>query len=464
MITRVGGSVLLVVAEAAWVMLFLDAVANGTAGPDRPAVALPFVAVALAAGVTAVLAAVFRRWRWALLAALLVAAVTAELMTALTPGVALLAAPSGQVAARAMTWSAVVAVLACGRGLWLGRLPPSETQAAASLLLGWVVTISILIHRAEGHSPAFGRATSDAGWVLAVFFVAGFGAVGWAHVRSLERFVNRRAGSGPGAAWLVVTGVPLAAVALLAFLLGGIATSVVPSVASLARALGRGISVVGTWLFSHLNLPFHFTPHAATSLGSAGRGLGKSSPPPSGLFRVLAFVPEAIAGLAVLVAAWFALRFLVRRLRRRLHVERPGEERAFVFSWAHLLAQLRALLLHLRLRFRLRRPAVTAVAMPEPAASAAASVEELGPVRAAYRRFLVAAQAATVGREPAETPRELARRLTLDRRALGTLTGAYERSRYGEAGEDEEVATDAADALALELSRPRRGEASPGPT
>ena len=191
----IGGSVVLMVAESAWLALVLDALADGTAGPGRPGVALPFLAVALP-GVAAVLLAAALRGR-ALVVAVVAAAVTAELVAGLTPGVAIFAAPAGQVAVRATTWAAIVAVLAWGRGTWLGLAPPSVNQAAVSMVFGWVVVLYVLFRRAVGHTAAFGAATSDAGWLLAVFFLAASAALAWAQVRSVRHAATRRPGPAP---------------------------------------------------------------------------------------------------------------------------------------------------------------------------------------------------------------------------------------------------------------------------
>jgi hypothetical protein len=475
MTMRTGGSVALVLAEVAWGSLLLDASANGTAGPGRPAVHLPFLAFAVAGVVAVLLAATLRRWLRALLAAAVAAALTAELVAGLTPGVALWAAPTAQTAVRATTWAAIVAVLVWTRGTWLGLVPPSETQAAISMMIGWLVVFSILIGRADHPSPAFAHATSDAGWLLLVFFLSAFIAVGWAHAHTLERAATGRVGAGPGGAWLAVIAVPLVIVAAVAFLLGGAATSVVPALAGVARDLGGALSSMGTWVFTHLfNFVPHIRPHPLNAPGGgAAPTLGKHTHTSNVIVEILAAVPEVIAGVAVLVLLGLLTRFIVQRIRRRMSLKRPDEVRTSLFSWAHLMSQVRGALARLRLRLRRRRPegdveveTPSAVLGPTP---------QLGPVRAAYRRFLLAAHAATVGRDSAETPRELAERLeqrrqrlelgpNLDPGHLGVLTGAYERARYAETAEDERSALEAADALTRELSRPRREEASPGPT
>lgn len=463
-----GGAAALVLAEAAWFSLVLDALANGTAGPSRPAVDLPFVAIALAGVAAAVLAAVLRRWAWTLLIAVVAAAVTTELIAGLTPGVAMFAAPSGQVAVRATTWAAVAAALAWGRGTWLGLVPPSVNQAAVSMVVGWAVVLDILVQRAIRHSAAFERATSAAGWVLVVFFLAVSTAYGWTQVHSLERVVSRRpAAAGPGGAWLAVVAAPLALVSAVAFLLGA-ATSVFPAVAGAARDVARALNVAGLWLFARLFDLFahhHFRLHRIAIQGPPALGGGHPARRSSLIVNVLAAVPEMLAALGLLALLVFLVTLVVRRLRRRIPVKRPDEERTSIFSWSHLWAQVRAVLGRWRgglaRWWRRQGPAVPGGALP---VRAAAAEEPADPVRAAYRRFLRAAEAASVGRDPAETPRELAVRLTLDRGPLGTLTGAYERARYGERKEPGSEAVEAAEALALELSRRSPEGASPDPS
>lgn len=457
-------SALLVLAESAWLALLVDVLADGTAGPARPAVDLPFLAFAL----PALLAVVLASWggRRLLLARLLAAAalavVTAELVASLTPGVPVFASLAGPVAGRAILWASIVAVLAWGRGSWLGFAPPSVAHATVSVLFGTVVIVVVLAHRAAAHTPAFGRATADAWWLLVVFFLAGFAAVASAHVRSVEHAATRGAASGPGGAWVAAMSVPLVAVVLVALLLGGGGTVVGPAAASLARAIGGAVTSAGTWLFAHLFGSLHPSAHAASATlhlhgGAAGRGSRTRSSPPA-FVRVLVVAVVAVLGIGVLAVLARISYLIVRRLRRGRSPEAAREQRSSVFSWAHLLAQLRAVLARIRLPTRARQPAAAErPATMEPAVETAA----LDPVRAAYRRFLVAVRAATLGRHPIETARELAGRLDLDGPALDSLTGVYERVRYG--GTDSEggvaMADAAADALTTELVE---GTALPG--
>ena len=346
------------------------------------------------------------------------------------------------------------------------------------MVVGWAVVLDILVQRAIRHSAVFQRATSDAGWVLIVFFLAVSAAYGWTQVHSLERVVSRRpAAAGPGGAWLAVVAAPLALVSAVALLLGA-ATSVLPAVAGIARDVAGALNVAGLWVFARLFdlfAHYHFRLHHIAIQGPPGVGSGHPARRSSLIVNVLAAVPEALVALGLLALLVFLATMVVRRLRRRLHVKRPDEERTSIFSWSHLWAQVRAVLARWRgVLARRRRPGQTVAAVP-PVREAAAE-EPVDPVRAAYRRFLLAAEAATVGREPPETPRELAGRLTdLERDALGVLTGAYERARYGEqlaatvevaAAEPAKASSDAvaaAEALGAALNRRCPEAASPAP-
>lgn len=445
------------VSEAAWFTVLLGALADGTAGPGRPSVSLPFLAIAVP-GVVAVLAGGRLRWLPAVAVAVVLAGVTAELVAALTPGVAAWAVPTGTAAVRATKWAAAAAVLVCGRGVWLGLAPPSRRQAEGSAMLGSFVLVAVLARRAVGHGAALERATSDAGWLMVVFFLAAVTAVAWTQVRSVEHAATRRTGTGPGGVWLAVVGVPMLVVVGAALLIGGGGSVVGPGLVAGGRHVLEAILVGGTWLFRHL-FNFRLRPHTSRATTLPGTGLGHrpvgthSNP----VLDVLAALPFVLIALVVLGLAAYLGTLLVRHLRGRRHPEAPDEERTTVFSWSHLLAQLAALVRRLR-----RRRQGLGVTAPAPAGTV--GIEALDPTRAAYRRFLVAARAATVGREATETPRELAGRLVLDRRALRALTGAYERRRYGGTDTREPAAERAAEALADELSRRRREEASPGPT
>lgn len=442
--TRLGGSLLLVVAEAAWATALLGVLADGATGPDRPAIDLPFLAIALPAVAAVVVAGLVGarharlvRWLATAAVALVLAAVTAELVSSLTPGVALWAAPALPVAARAVTWASVVSVLAWGRGTWLGVAAPSVQQASASCLVGAVVVVFVEARRAAGHSPAFGRVTADVGWLLVVFFTAGVAAVAWAHEQSVERAATRRAGRGPGGAWLAVMAVPLVGLVVVASLLGGAADVVGPAVVQGARDLGSVITHLVDLL--HLNFTIHPSTHSTPAHPIHH---GRPEPPgrvrSNGLATALGYVLLGLVTVAaVSVVALAGLR-MVRRLRRhRRATERPEEERESVFTWSHFWAQIRVALT----RMRRRRPVPHSTPGSAVVTGAPAAGAELDPVRTAYRGFLVAARSATFGRSPSETPREFGARLALDRRALGALTGAYERVRYGMQDPEEERAS-----------------------
>ncbi len=470
MISRLGGSLLLVVAEAAWVTVLFGALADGATGPDRPAIDLPFLAIALPA-VAAVVVAGFvgarhgRRVRWVAttVVVLVLAAVTAELVSSLTPGVDLWAAPALPVAVRAVTWASVVSVLAWGRGTWLGLTGPSVQQASASCLVGAVVVVFVEIRRAAGHSPAFGRATQDVGWLLVVFFMAGVAAVAWANEQSVERAAMRRAGRGPGGAWLAVMAVPLVGLVLVASLLGGGAGVAGPAVVQGARDLGSVI----THLFDLLHLNFRIHPSAHSTPGTTIHHVQPSRPGrvrSNGFATDLGYVLLGLVTVAAVGLIGVAGLWMVRRVRRhRRATETPEEDRDSVFTWSHFWAQLRAALTRVRRRRPVPRSTLaSAVVTATPTAGA-----ELDPVRAAYREFLVAARSVTLGRSPSETPREFRTRLTLDRRALSALTGAYERVRYGMQDPEEGRATaaEAVETLTTALEgRPSTPQGSPEPS
>lgn len=431
MIKRVGGSLLLVVAEMAWVTTALDAFANGTAGHHRPAVSLPFLALAVPA-VLAVMVAHLVKVPNARLAsglavtvvALLLAAISAEIVSSLTPGVAMWSAPTSLVAARAVRWAAVGSVIAWARGTWLGVAAPSPRQATSSCALGAAVMVAVVAERATGHPAALGRATAGVAWMLVVLFVSGVGAIAWTHHQSIERAAMRRAGNGPGAGWLGVMAIPAAALVGAAFLAALLGDAVGPAA---VRALGQ----LGSFIAHHVSSPFH---HLSLPTSGAGPIGGEPHPPPphhAGKVPPVSTqfhgsVGDVVLGLVILAAlvaaGYYALR-VTRVLSARRQSVAVDEQRSSFFSWSRLLARLRAVV------FRRRQhvaPAPVPITVEVPAPDA-----QLDPVRAAYRRFLLASRAAALGRSPTETPRELARRLPLDRGALGELTSAYERVRYG---------------------------------
>jgi hypothetical protein len=445
MIRRRAGGVLLVLAEASWGSLLLAALADGSSGPGRPAVDLPFLALAVPAVAAVVVAALLGgrrtrlgRWAPALAAASVLAALTVELVASLTPGFAPWGPVDGLVAQRAMSWAVAVAVLAWGRGTWLGLVPPSVRQAAASTLIGLAVLVELLVQRAAGHSPAFGRATADAGWMLVVFFVSAVSAVAWAHMASVERVATRRIGAGPGSAWVVATAVPFVAVAVLALVVGGAGGVVGPGATVLARDVGRVFTWLATWIYHRLShLSFHFRRPSTSAGATLGRQRTQRSNGVDLLLDILGVALEVLITLVVVGAIGLAASWVVRRLRQRKHQVATDDERESVFTWAHLMAQLGAALSRLGRRVRLwMRRAVRSAGGDEVTGGLAPAVlqpePDVDPVRAAYRRFLVAARSATVGRAPSETPRELAGRLALDPQPLRLLTGVYEQIRYAE--------------------------------
>ncbi len=494
----VGPAALLLLSEAAWGTLVVGALANGTAGPHRPKLDLPYLAFALPALAALVIVSLGRGRpgadrsgprRWARRLAVAAAVV---LGVALSAGLVASSSSSGTtwavafhpwtlpahhlLASRAARWGWGIAILGWARGSWAALAPPSLRQSATSLLLGALVFLFVFAHQIGASSTGFRRATGDAGWLLFVYFPVGGTAAAWAHERGVERRALRTSGTAPSGAWLAVLTLPLAVVAVVALAVGGAATVVGPAAARVGRLIGSGLSAAGDWVFSHL--PQISPPRGKalkltlpkTRLGHRHAPLASSHPSALGiaLLCLLCLLLLGLLALGVRASVRWA-----RRLRRRREVE-VDEERESVFSWGHLGDQVRRALLGLStwlvgLLRRTRRADATV-----PPGTAPQAHGHADPVRSAYRRLLSAASSAQRGRTSSETPRELARRLTslpelerLGTPELRSLTAAYEGVRY--AGLDAEPYADRAASDAEVLARalvgatPRTGVASGQP-
>ncbi|MGH8980169.1 MAG: DUF4129 domain-containing protein [Acidimicrobiales bacterium] len=470
-------------AEAAWVALVFEAMANGTASAARRAVDLPYLAFALPA-VVAVFAAVVvaghrrggrRRLRQLTLA--LVVVVGAGLTAGVIAGLGAHGALGSLVAhpwalgraGRAAKWAWAVAILAWGRGTWLGLSAPSSSQVSASLGVGAVVFLCVFVAQHVVHRAAYAHATGSAAWLLFLFFPVGITAAAWLHERGVERSVLRRLVARPGGAWIVLLTVPLALVALLALLIGGGGGPVGTGIVDAARAIGGAIAAAGDWL-AHLLPNFHLHAGAPRPQAHGRSAPGKLPPAPhEHALTWLSVTISVLVAVAVVVVVVLVARVALSAIRRRTAAQPDAggdEERESIFSWDHVLTQLRAAWRHLLAHLRPRpRPSSASGAL---AAMETADVDD-GSARAAYRRLLRAARAAGHGRAPSETTAELEARLgaalagTLDGEPLATLTAIYDRARYGEVdtgAAERGVATVAADALARALS----GTAAPGPT
>lgn len=489
----IGAAALLLVSEAAWVSLAVDAFADGTAGAHRPRIDLPYLAFVLPAlvalgvvglGRSRVRAAerpAGRRWlrRLAVAAAVVAgAALSAGWIAGLSaPGATWVVAfhpwtlpAHAAVAGRAARWGWAVAVLAWARGASLAVSPPSLRHGATSLVAGAAVFLVVFAHQAAAGSEAFTRATGAAGWLLFVFFPLGVTAAAWAQQQDVERRALRRSGRVPNGVWLAVLTLPLALVAFVAFLVGGAGTVVGPAVARVVRAIGAVLGAAGDWIFSHLpQIAIHPGRRLPPTLGRIPLGHHHerlaSSSHPSALGIAILCVVGALAVVMIALGLRAVVRWVRRHLRHRTDVG-VEEERGSVFTWAHLVTQLRRALVglwrHLAALFRRGRGTPAPLGAP----GSVSEGSETDPVRAAYRGLLSAARAAGRGRAPDETPRELSARLSseagigdLGTTRLRSLTAAYERVRYAGADPAElaqRATTDAA-VLVRTLEIPAEG-------
>ncbi len=452
--------------------LLVNASFNGSTGPQVRLPLLGFaIPAALAVAVTAATARL--RWRWWQRALLVVAivvvgvALTAGALAQLSVGGSL-----GRVAVR--PWSShghraavvaagawFVASLVWARGTWLGTTRLSFSHAAWSAGLSALAFLGIFIGRAPHHDVSFRATTGDAVALFFLCFLLTGAALLLIRQREIEEeFVYSASASpapGPGLGWLAVLAAPLVVVAGLALVVavgGGPFVRVVGRVAVVvARAVGR--VVVAFW---------RLLPRGSPSRPVTGRvGHGRTTTPvPSRLahpavahgLHVPTVVGLVVGALGAALVIWAVLRYVLPYigLGRRGEAARSDvvEERDSVFTWAHLLAQVRLAVYRLRTRARSWRRAWGVVA---PSAGGTGNGPASGPdplegIRGEYRRVLLAARQAGTPRVPTETTLEFARRLAEalcpdgpdrpdgpGRRSepLDTLTSLYQRVRYGDA-------------------------------
>jgi hypothetical protein len=470
---NVGIAAVLAAAEATWVSLSVSAAANSSRSfrMDVPflALAAPAVAAATVVGLSGRL-----RWRWwwrvLALSPVLVCGIglTAGLVSELSvpgsfgpvslhPWTVVARVPS---ATAALAW--FVAVLAWGRGTWLGAAPITFVHAARSVAISVVAYLILLAVLATNHEPMLRTATRGSGWLFIAFFAAAATTLALVRERDLEKQAILVPSSRPSLAWLTVLGIPLAAVAGVALLLAAAVGQLAPiigraivrvvvaissAIAAVARAIGR--------LFprGHPTRPsrqvrrpaIHPTP---TSLP---RPVHPAVHGPALGWEVFTVV-VVLAGLVLLVRAIHPMRLRWRPERVALE-----EERDSIFSWGHLLAQLWALFGRL---FGRRHP-------PLPAAGTAVTTDSLplpdvSEVRRQYRRVLVATNSVGLGRQSSETTHDFQRRLGAsvlpppERGELDRLTRRYDRARYGGdagTGEDALLATHETDVVIEAIER-----------
>jgi hypothetical protein len=463
----------IVLAEATWVSLLVNAVVNTSKGPH---VDLPFLGLAVPAVVAAAVGAWSGRlgwrwwWRWAVLVPLAVAgaAATAGLISELTRGGSFWQVATQPWSASGHRYAVIagaawfVAGLAWCRGVWLGAAPPSFRQTAWSVALGGAAFVGVFAGRTDAHAPAFRAATGPAWWLLFVGFPFATAALALVRQHDLEEQVLWRARSPLGAVWLTVLAAPMLAVALVAVV---VAVTVGPAAPVVGRGVARGGGVVGRAVAAGARALWDLLPS-----GGAGRP-AEPLPPPSGpgpvarpplqpshgTLHVPPLVWQLLVAVFVVALVALAVRYLrpIGRLKTRPPDNTEDDERDSVFSWRHLAAQLLASLRHLRLRRR-RSPRPSIPSMPAPVDSVDAE-----SVRHAYRRMLTAARASGHPRAATETTRELEARLSRGPAAaaagsLAGLTVLYDTVRYQEVDAGEALRRNAAlqaDTVSAELSR-----------
>jgi hypothetical protein len=465
----------LVVGEATWVALLVNAAYNASHGPR---VRLPFLVFAIApvAALTAVALTGRLHWPW-WRRTLLVAGIAVVGAAVTAGGIAALTQPGAGLRTAVAPWTSrahhvatvagaawLVAVAAWVRGTWLGGARPPFARAVRSAAISAVALIGIFAGRAAAHDVAFRAATGDAGVLLFVFFPLTGTALLLIRQQELEHEALLRSSSGPGMAWLSVLGAPLLAIAGLCLLvtvaIGPAARGADRAGFSVLRAVGWVLAALGRLLRAGgaRGAPVvraHSAPSPAPALPLYGA---------PHVLTVPGAVWDALAAVAALVVVVVVVKYVRpfwperRRPRRALAVD---EERDSVFTWAHLRAQLAVALRRVLQRllallrpFRRRRGLLDAGppgAGPAPRGGGA----PLDGVRADYRRVLVAARRSGAPRAPAETAAEFEARLTGgalmgEPEALHDLTALYERARYGDAtltGPERQHAAQSADVV-----------------
>jgi hypothetical protein len=471
----------LVVGEATWVALLVNASYNASQGPH---VRLPFLGFAVAPVVALTAVASISRfdWRWwrraALVGGVVVigAAVTAGCITALT-------VPSASWKVATEPWTSrghrmatvagaawFVTVAAWVRGTWLGVRRPAFAHAARSAALSATVFVGIFAGRAAAHDVAFRATTGDAGALLFVFVPLTGTALLLIRQQELEREVLLRSSSGPGMAWLSVLGAPLLAIAGLS-LLAAVAAG--PAVRGAGRAGLVVLRAIG-WVFAALGRLFRGGAPGTAPVARRPTVVQPAQIPHLPTAHHVVTVPgavwDALGALAGVLAVWFLVKYVRPFWPRRW---RPPptlaaeEERDSVFTWKHLRAQVAGALRRLLQRLLAwlhpvrRRQRARQLDLASVKSAGFGDGVSLDGVRADYLRVLVAARQSGSPRAPAETANEFEMRLAPDLRldapaALHDLTGLYRQVRYGNAtlSDPERLrARDAAFAVVDELAR-----------
>jgi hypothetical protein len=466
---NVGLAAALAAAEATWASLSVSAAANSSRSFRMD---VPFLALALPAVTAATVVGISGRlrwpWWWRVLALTPVLvcgiALTAGLVSQLSrpgsfgpvslhPWTVVGRVPS---ATAALAW--FVAVLAWGRGTWLGFAPITFAHAVRSVAISVVAYLILFAVLATNHEPTLRTATRGSGWLFIGFFAVAAATLALVRERDLEKHALLGPSSRPSLAWLTVLGLPLAAVAGVALLL---AAAIGPLAPIVGRAVARAAGTIGSAIASVARAIGRLIPRGhptkpSTHVPRRALRPPTSSAPPRPVHSTI-HGPALAWELLTVVVVLAALVLLVRavrpmRLRRRPEQVTPERvERDSVFSWRHLLAQLWALLAR---PFGRRKPPTLASGIL--VTTDVPPVVDVSEVRQQYRRLLVATNSIGLGRQPSETTHDFEQRLgaevlpppeTAD---LDRLTRLYDRSRYGGddgTGEELLLATRGADSL-----------------
>src|SRR5579863_5399057 len=195
---NVGIAAGLAAAEATWVSLSLGAAANSSRSFRMD---LPFLALALPAVAAAVLVGISGRlqwrWWWRVLALTPVivfgVGLTAGLVSqrsipgslgavSLHPWTVVGRVPSGTAA---LAW--FVAVLAWGRGAWLGFAPITFAHALRSVAISVGAYLILFAVLATNHEPSLHTATRGSGWLFIGFFAVATATLALVRERDLEK-------------------------------------------------------------------------------------------------------------------------------------------------------------------------------------------------------------------------------------------------------------------------------------
>jgi hypothetical protein len=462
-------------AEATWLTVALGALVNGSSTAHH--VALPYGALALPLVGAAVIAKALSRRpgplgaKVAAVAAVAVvgAVLTAGLVAALSqPGLAVTTALhpwslAGRPSAPVATAAWLVALLAWGRGTWLGTARIRLSDTVVSLSIGAAVFFLVVVVARDTHQAVVRRAIGQPAPLLILFLVLGALTLATLQRQQVEEATPFARPSGGTGNWLAMLAVPLVAVALVglavAALVGPVAPAVGHGVTAAADRVGSALAAAALWLW-HLVVgkaqPVHRARIPVT--GSGGPSRSSAGLPAWGRLTGLAVV--------VAVAIWQFIRWTPRTARwvraRRSTRARPEPELVERRTWSFHFGSPRAWARRLWQRLRPAKAGATAGPPPAPA-------PPLAPVRRSYRDVLAALARQGQGRGPTETVRELAVRLA-DRvpgsgEDVAALSALYEAARYssGPVGpEDAERAEVAARALVTELEpEPLAGSVRP---